>query len=187
MTPEFDGAPAWTPDGTRIAFAGDRPSGLQILWKSVNDVTGEQPLFAGPNPRVPQAWSTDGRQLVFTEYHPTTGQDIWIGSLDNGAARAFIASPFDQSEAELSPDGRWLAYQSSESGRSEVFVRSFPGGGERTQLSTDGGAIPRWAPGGTALFFRRRTQLLAVDVETAGARLKAGRPRVLFDGDSFQL
>src|ERR671918_700482 len=44
----------------------------------------------------------------------------------------------------FSPDGRWVAYVSDESGRSEVYVRPFPGPGTRTPISIDGGTAPLW-------------------------------------------
>jgi hypothetical protein len=62
----------------------------------------------------------------------------------------------------LSPDGHWLAYASNTSGRFEVYVRPFPGGGQEKRVSIAGGSHPRWrrtdgkelfflAPGGTVM------------------------------------
>jgi eukaryotic-like serine/threonine-protein kinase len=53
----------------------------------------------------------------------------------------------------LSPDGRWLAYASNVSGRYEVYVQSFPGGGGKRQVSTGGGSGPRWRRDGQELFY----------------------------------
>ena len=56
----------------------------------------------------------------------------------------------------LSPDGRWLAYSSTESGQSEVYVVAFPDPtvSERTTVSRGGGEAPVWAPSGRELFYR---------------------------------
>jgi hypothetical protein len=37
-----------------------------------------------------------------------------------------LQTAFNQSQAQVSPNGRWIAYTSDETGRSEVYVQSFP-------------------------------------------------------------
>jgi eukaryotic-like serine/threonine-protein kinase len=64
-----------------------------------------------------------------------------------------IATPFSEVDARLSTDGRWLAYESDETGKSEVFVQPFPLTGEKWQVSTSGGRSPRWASGGRELVY----------------------------------
>lgn len=90
----------------------------------------------------------------------------------------------------LSPDGRWLAYASDESGRREVYVRSFLEPGGRWQISTDGGTEPRWNPAGKELFYRRGDEMWAVSVTSEPsfqpAVFQPGRPTLLFEG-SFEL
>src|SRR5207245_8395319 len=54
----------------------------------------------------------------------------------------------------ISPDGKWLAYESRESGRSEVYVRQLPSGPGKWQISSQGGIQPRWSGDGRELFFR---------------------------------
>jgi Tol biopolymer transport system component len=48
----------------------------------------------------------------------------------------------------LSPDGRWVAYQTNESGRFQVVVQPCPDAGGKWQVSTAGGAAPRWRADG---------------------------------------
>ena len=81
----------------------------------------------------------------------------------------------------LSPDGRWLAYVSDESGRYEVYVQSFPGGGGKRQVSTGGGIGPRWRGDGKELFYHAPDgKLMAVPVKS-GASFEAGAPVALFE------
>ena len=82
----------------------------------------------------------------------------------------------------MSPDGRWVAYQSNETGRSEVYLRSFPGGGGKRQVSTQGGAEPRWSRDGRELFFINGQSVLSAKVQTEGA-LSTAVPSVLFSAD----
>jgi hypothetical protein len=87
---------------------------------------------------------------------------------------------FSEIHVALSPDGRWLAYASDETGRYEVYVRSFPQPGSRFQISTGGGWEPRWRDNGRELFFLApERRLMAVPVE-AGNPPRFGVPRLLF-------
>jgi len=69
-----------------------------------------------------------------------------------------------ESMGRFSPDGRFIAYTSDESGRSEVYVRPFPGPGARVQLSVDGGSRPIWSADGSRIYFRKDQALLSASV-----------------------
>ena len=80
--------------------------------------------------------------------------------------------------AMFSPDGRWLAYTSNESGRSEVFVRSFPGPGAQWQVSTSGGSVPTWSRRRNELFYLSPdSHLMGVSYTIEGDTFRAGPPR----------
>jgi eukaryotic-like serine/threonine-protein kinase len=89
---------------------------------------------------------------------------------------------------EFSPDGRRLAYTSHESGRSEVYVRPFPGPGRPVQISTNGGSDPCWSRDGREIFYIRwdpasgTTEYYVVPVEGDGDDLRPGVPKRLFGG-----
>lgn len=55
-----------------------------------------------------------------------------------------VAGNFDVNQAVISPDGRWVAYTSNETGRSEVYVQSFPHPRQKRAISVEGGTQPRW-------------------------------------------
>ena len=91
---------------------------------------------------------------MYTEIDPATSMDIWVLDLPQpvsaGASREtaaqsrpFLKTPFSENEPTLSPDGRWLAYQSNESGRFEVYVRSFPMPARRTRFRPKAASPPR--------------------------------------------
>ena len=60
---------------------------------------------------------------------------------------------FSEFDPAWSPDGKWIAYVSVESGRTEVYVRPFPGPGGRWQISAAGGRFPIWSRNGRELFY----------------------------------
>ena len=64
-----------------------------------------------------------------------------------------MKTPFEEREGQFSPDGKWIAYQSNESGRNEIVVQPFPGPGGKFQISTNGGAQPRWNKNGKEIFY----------------------------------
>jgi hypothetical protein len=92
----------------------------------------------------------------------------------------FLQTRFLEYHPMISPDGRWLAYSSDESGRLEVYVRSFPDGGGKWLISTAGGQEPVWAKDGDELFYRNAGKLMTVAIET-GSTFTAGRPRLLLE------
>ena len=83
----------------------------------------------------------------------------------------------------ISPDGRWIAYQSNESGKSEIYVRSFPDVTQgKWQVSTSGGNTPLWSPDSRELFYRSGDATMAVPVETVPT-FKPLIPTALFRGN----
>ena len=91
------------------------------------------------------------------------------------------ATPASESAADFAPDGTLVAYQSSETGRPEVFVETFPEKGERKQVTTSGGVEPMWRADGRELFFlSSRDELCAVDTTRVGGTVRFGPLRVLF-------
>ena len=176
----FSISPAWTPDGTRMAFATDDGmswqradgGGLEQLTSRADFMHARQ---------VPRSWSPDGQLLAFHGGTPTTGRDIWVLRLDGRKAEPFVRTSFQEGAPAFSPDGRWLAYVSNESGVPEVYVQPYPGPGGKRQISTDGGTEPVWNRNGRELFYRSGVKMMAVEVTTRPA-FSAGRPRRLFEG-----
>ena len=83
----------------------------------------------------------------------------------------------------ISPDGGWIAYESDETGQSEVYVQRFPTLGGKQTISTDGGRQPLWSPDGRELFYRAPSGVMRVPVETEPT-FTPGDPEVLFE-DSY--
>jgi len=183
----FDGTgnnfPQWTPDGRRVIYRSFRPA-PNLFWKSADGSGAEERLTTSQFLQTPLSVSPDGRTLVFTELNAKTSYDLLAMSLDGDRTpRPIIQTPFDDRIAQLSPDGRWIAYISNESGTYEVYVQPFPGPGGKQQISSGGGAEIVWAKNGE-LFYRTGPELekmMVVDFEQ-GPVLRAGKPRLLFEG-----
>ena len=97
-----------------------------------------------------------------------------------------MISKADEGSPRLSPDGRWLAYESDESGRTQVYVQSFPEATERVQVSVDGGYGPNWSPDGRALYFVREPALMMAAVKP-GQEFSTSKPTPLLEGRTVVL
>ena len=112
---------------------------------------------------------------------PAQGTRIYRLGLDMESKRKVMEAPgWVARRTAFSPDGHWLAYASTESGRSEIYVRAFPGPGGKWQVSAAGGVDPRWRGDGKELFYLSLdNKIMAVPLEAAPA-FHAGTPVALF-------
>jgi len=175
-----NGFPVWTPDGRRLTYVSDKTGRESIFWKSLDGTGAEERLVATDRPSFPFAW-TRGGVLIFVRSDARTLQDVWLFGGDQKEKRTpFLETPFAEGGPALSPDGRWMAYVAGESGRNEVYVRPFPGAGEKVTISTDGGNEPVWSPTGREIFYRSGDAMMSVSVST-GPTLNPGKPQRLFE------
>jgi len=177
--PNDVGPPVWTPDGTRIAFGH---ADGNVYWQAADGSGVPERLTEGAERRLfPRSFSSDGRQLLLAE----AGAAGTIHLLDLEAGSGLQLLPgMSCFNPEVSPDGRWLAYQSSESGRNEVYVRPFPDvNSGRWQISTAGGTGPLWSRDGRELFYLAGAgSIVGVPIDTTTG-FAVGRPAVLIEGD----
>ena len=184
--------PAWSPSGDRIFFTGTTPPKQErAIAAQPADGTGQSQVIVNTRQGMSPAISPDGQFIVFAESGTDpvkTGPDLWSAPLDGKSRpRLFVEAPGPQSDPRFSPDGRYLAYQSAESGRNEVYVKPFPSGEGKWQVSFNSGSAPRWNRRGNRLFFLEPgavTRVLEVDVSTAGA-FTIGSPRLVTDSSKF--
>jgi eukaryotic-like serine/threonine-protein kinase len=175
----YENVPVWTPDRKWIIFHSDRDDVPDIYRRSADGLGAEELLYAAPGLQTPTDVSPDGRWLAFTNsLTGTTGADIMLLSLEEKKAQPWLQTQANEGAATFSRDGRWIAYTSNESGRTEVYVRPFPGPGEKIQITTGGGWAPRWSHDGRELLYLNdRT---ATSVAIRGNDFAVEEPRRLF-------
>ena len=125
---------------------------------------------------------TEPLPLLETE----TRRNIWYLKPDGDGFEptVFLSTPANEATAKFSPDGRYLAYASDESGRVEVYVRPFPEGSGKWQVSVNGGMHPRWRHDGRKLFYVEESTLMAVSVSTEQGFV-LGQPERLFESEDL--
>jgi Tol biopolymer transport system component len=180
--PADDMNPAWSTDGSRVAFSSAR-RGRRDIWEKAASGVGEERLLLGSDiEKNVEYWSPDGRFLLFNILGGDGTRQVWALPRE-GEQKPFVAlsGPVDVQSSPLSPDGKYIAYVSPESRRYEVFIQRYPPAGDRWQISTEGGMYPQWRADGKELFYVAGSKLMAADIGVNGTRLEAGIPRVLFE------
>jgi eukaryotic-like serine/threonine-protein kinase len=155
---ERESAPAFSPDGSQIAFHSSRDGGGIF----VMGATGESARRISSRGFDP-SWSPDGKQIVFTESEPTldpgsrntTISPMAVLDLGTGKSRTILES--DAMQPRWSPDGRRIAFWANDNaGKRDIYTVSASGGSETVVPVTSDDALdwnPVWAPDGRSLFF----------------------------------
>ena len=174
--------PVWSPDGNRLAFSSGREGRYELHLKTFDGAGADEVIPTKLATNFPFAWSPDGRFVSFVTVDPATANDIWVLPVGSPSQeRPFVQTQFGEGGTDVfSPDGRWIAYASAKSGRTEIYMRPFPGPGEEVTLSTDGGNEPMWARKTGELFYRRGDAMMVIDIATTPA-VSVGKPRRLFE------
>ncbi len=177
------GAPRWHPDGRRLTFAWSAAGPMKPWQVSVAEGSDKlEPLAADAEQAWPSSWSPDGRFLALVGSTAETGQDILVYDAQDQKTRPFLQTRSNETYPEFSPDGRWLAYVSNETGRGEVYLRSFPDASRKTLVSNQGGSEPAWSPDGRELFYVSLPPLKMMKVDLRlSPDVWVGRPQPLFD------
>jgi Tol biopolymer transport system component/tRNA A-37 threonylcarbamoyl transferase component Bud32 len=188
-------APVWAPTGDRVYYESVRAGARDqedALIRATTPGTGATVTItdSGFDP----AFSADGRYLTYTTGN-VSNQDLWFVDLraPSSTATAFSASPEFASALRVSPDGRHAAFVVGDwtTGKFEIYLSRFPGGQERTQVSSGGiSYLSRvyWSAAGDQLYYVRGSDgaLMTVDVNLA-SDIGLSTPRVLFTESTADL
>ena len=176
----------WTPDGKRLVFGWNKAGQPNLYLQTADGSSPMERITAAEYVQWPGSFTPDGATLALLEEHPDTDADIYVLRLSDRHPTPFLNSRFSEKYPEFSPDGRWLSYSSNESGREEIYVRSFANSGGKWKLSLDGGTEPLWARSGKQLFYRWQDQVWAVDVRT-DTGFTPSKPRLLFEQPGYRM
>ncbi|HLM98856.1 MAG TPA: S41 family peptidase [Bryobacteraceae bacterium] len=145
--------PAWSPDGSKIAFLSDA-SGEEEIYVVAQDGTSppEKITSGGHAFRYQPQWSPDNQQIAFSD---KDGR-LWVASLVNHAAKEIAHSTEGEiRDYDWSPGGGYLAFSINDpSGFSALYVWSAKEDKLRRVTSgTFNENSPAWDPGADYLYF----------------------------------
>jgi Tol biopolymer transport system component/predicted Ser/Thr protein kinase len=178
-------SPVWSPDGRQIAYSNNTAG--------VNNTAGQGKvvIIQSDGGGAPQeigmdydrtyvnCWSHDGSSLIVTVPHQGMGWDLCVVPVTGDRKPwMFLSTKFDESFASLSPDGKWLAYLSNETGSPQVYVRPFPRGVGKWQISSEFSTRADWSPDGRTLYFGSAKGIMAMPI-TGTQTLTTGAPVIL--------
>jgi Tol biopolymer transport system component/DNA-binding winged helix-turn-helix (wHTH) protein len=179
----LDATPDYSPDAKRIAFSSNR-SGYEELWLANSDgsqtvelTDRRMPLTSNPR------WSPNGREILFNSSSPIQS-DLYTIEVGNGVTKRLTDTPDNEVEARWSRDGRWIFYSSDKTGRFELYKMAAERGGQRVQITRQGGLNPVESPDGRFLYYAKNA-----DSPTSLCRvpMQGGVEEKLLDGLSYSL
>jgi eukaryotic-like serine/threonine-protein kinase len=180
--------PEWTADGRTVMYIaglGSSNGGGDVHARRADGTGAEETLVDVQRQIVDVVRTPDTARLILRVTLPPS-RDIMLWHRGDTALTPLLAESYQEIEPALSPDGRWLAYNSDESGRTEIYVRPFPTvTGGRWQVSRNGGTEPLWSHSGRELFYRdAQGGLVAVSVRP-GPSFDVGEQRTLFSASNY--
>jgi dipeptidyl aminopeptidase/acylaminoacyl peptidase len=137
-------APAWAPDGRRLAFVRN---GAVIVLDLVTGST-RRVTPAGATDREP-AWSPNGDRLAFS-----SGGDVWVARADGSGRRRLVGGASREHAPDWSPDGMRVAFVTDRDGQREIYA--VPSGGgplQRLTFSPSDDEAPAFSRDGSRLAF----------------------------------
>ena len=145
-----DRSPAWSPDGTKIAFhSTGRGSGRAMSIYVMNSDGSKRTNLTkytagGSNP----AWSPDGTKIAYSY------GDIYVMDADGSKPINLTNNPGWYFDPAWSPDGTKIAFSSDRDGNWDIYVMNNDGSNQTTLTGNSANDdAPAWSPDGTKIAF----------------------------------
>ncbi len=179
----INGAPAWSPDGKRLALTLSGSSGnldlyvLELATQSLARITNDAAIDTEPT------WSVNGDSLYFTSDRGGAPQIYRITLASSEAPKRMTFGSRYNARSRISPDGKTLACVTLDNGNYRVALQDIAGGVSRVLSRGRNDESPSFAPNGAALIFagKERGQGTLTVISTDGLatqRLQADRGEV---------
>jgi len=181
----------WSPDGQRLVYgrvARDNDDGLYV--QRADGTAPSQVILKSGSPETSlraTSWAPDGTGILVTKVVGGTTDILFVPVSATGRAgtpRALRATPASEDQGKFSPDGRLVAFQSNESGKTEVYVAPIGADGSlgpAALVSNGGGGTPAWANDSRHLYYYRQPDTVMSAVITVTPGVSASASVVAYD------
>jgi Tol biopolymer transport system component len=168
--------PAWSPDGSTIAFQAYR-DGQWRIWTVPAGGGDATAITSGPFDDREPHWSPDGTRIAFSSDR-SGNYDIWVLDVKTRAVTQVTRNPANDFWPTWSPDGKEIAFVSQRTPSPGVYAITADGGGERLLAEAEGNVgAPSWTPDGRDVVY---------SVTSGGvARLMLGKQPLSSNEDVF--
>jgi TolB protein len=152
--PPYAGGAAWSPDGKTLLFSAGADAAHTELYSVA--AAGGTPFQITNNGRAAArpTWMPDGQSLLFMFQTPTGTHNIAEIRPDGTGQRDLTTGPQEDLFPVPAPDSKWIAFHSTRTSNTEVFVMDRDGGA-LTNISANpaGDQYPSWSPDSDRLVF----------------------------------
>ena len=151
----FDAHPAWSPDGSRIAFEST-VEGKRTIWVMQADGQGLRRLteVTGAAVETAPAWSPRGDRIAYASDRDGNSE-IYVVGADGTGSRRLTDNPATDGVPSWSPDGARIAFVSDRDGLPGIWAMAADGSAPARLVpgAADPGSKPAWAPDGRTIAF----------------------------------
>lgn len=157
LTSGSDASPAWSPDGTRIAFSSFRDGNWEIYVMHADGQNQQRLTQSGGEVDRAPAWSPDGTRIAFSSERDGNS-DIYVMNADGTNKVRLTEHAAIDADPAWSPDGNRIAFTSHRESFPAIWVMNADGTGATRLTSNNlGDSQPTWSPDGKRIAFAART------------------------------
>jgi Tol biopolymer transport system component len=164
-------SPAWSADGTRIAFMSCRDGGFTYSVYVMDADGANQVRLTSNNDEGNPTWSPDGTRVAFDRHVGDPAiWDIYAVDVVTGLETRLSDLGAQTTNPSWSPDGSRIAFTSTSGGPSGIFLMDADGSNP-VRLTDQSDGFPKWSADGGRIFFARSQTIYVMDADGSHQRV----------------
>ncbi|HKP51742.1 MAG TPA: hypothetical protein VJ183_03725 [Chloroflexia bacterium] len=149
--------PAWSPDGSLIAFQSKKEGGNFQVYVMDRDGNNKRRISSGQAVAIQPSWSPDGKSITYVgggKVDMGEPKELYTVGLEGGTPKQITTGGKDISKPTWSPDGKYILYLDNLSDRfSDIMIMNADGSSPRKLADGVRGSSPQFNPAGDKLLY----------------------------------